>query len=251
MRKIRLLFRLLLLIATLALAALDYLLTIKLLGRESSLRARAVWMRRQAKNLLRVLGIETTFLGTPPSGGVLVSNHLSYTDILVYGSHAPSIFISKADVAGWPVFGLLSKCAGTLFVRREVRSDVVRLASEMPRVVDAGLLLTFFPEGTSTGGDHVLPFHASLFAPAVEHQWQITPAFLRYELDDGDGSVADEIAYWRDMVFGPHLLNLLSKKRIRAIVQYGSPRLPGSDRKTLAETLHSQVCALGGLDAKP
>jgi 1-acyl-sn-glycerol-3-phosphate acyltransferase len=102
--------------------------------------------------------------------------------------------------------------------------------------------LGLFPEGTSTGGDQVLPFHSSLLAPAEEHQWPVTPAWISYSIEDG--SVADEICYWREMTFFPHFLNLLSKKRIQARVIYGKPLLPGLNRKEMARRLHEQVCQL-------
>lgn len=229
------------------LIVLDYLFTIKLAGKTGSIRARAIWMRRQANRLLRALAIEPIYHGEPPTQGVMVTNHLSYTDILVLASRHPLVFISKAEVAQWPIFGMLSQFAGTLFIRRDLRSDVLRVGAEMPRVLEAGIVLAFFPEGTSTGGDRVLPFRASLFASVVNNGWTITPAVLRYELDPDDGSVADEVAYWRDMSFGPHLLNLLGKRNIRAIVTYGKPTQSGADRKALALRLHDEVCQLGGL----
>jgi 1-acyl-sn-glycerol-3-phosphate acyltransferase len=99
-----------------------------------------------------------------------------------------------------------------------------------------------FPEGTSTGGGRVLPFHSSLFAPAAQHGWPVTPAWIGYEVVDG--SVEEEVAYWRDMTFLPHFLNLLGKRRVRAVVHFGEP-LRNSDRKALARELHEAVIRLG------
>ena len=234
-------------IVALALSDLAYFFTIFLTGRSGSTRARAVWMQGTARRLMGALAIEPVYIGEPPTQGVLVSNHLSYTDILVFGARHPLVFISKSEVAGWPVFGRLSRWAGTLFIRRDLRSDVVRIGEEMPRILAGGVVLAFFPEGTSTGGDRVLPFRAPLMAPLAQNGWIITPAFLRYELDPGDGSVEDEVAYWRDMVFGPHLLNLLGKRRIRAVVTYGKSEPAQADRKALASELREKVCRLGGL----
>jgi len=235
------------LLATLLLIVLDFFFLVWLWGRGRSIVVRAHWMQRQARRLLNALAITPTYHGSPPADGVIACNHLSYTDILVLGARHPLVFISKADVSGWPVFGALARYAGTLFLRRELRSDVVRIGAEMPRVVEAGIILAFFPEGTSTGGDRVLPFYRSLFAPIVENGWKVTPAFLRYELPAGDGEVAEDVAYWRDMVFGPHLLKLLGKRRISAVVAYGSPTAAGTDRKALASIVREEVCRLGGI----
>ncbi|MEI6352052.1 MAG: lysophospholipid acyltransferase family protein [Verrucomicrobiota bacterium] len=240
-------FRVLRLLIALALSAIAYFFAITITGRSGSVLARSVWMQGTARRLMSALAIEPTYIGEPPTRGVLVSNHLSYLDILVFGARHPLVFISKSEVAGWPIFGQLAKWAGTLFIRRDLRSDVVRIGEEMPRILDAGVVLAFFPEGTSTGGDRVLPFRASLMAPLAEKGWVATPAFLRYELEPGDGSVEDEVAYWRDMVFGPHLLNLMGKRGVRAVVTYGQPEPACPDRKALAGQLREKVCRLGGL----
>ena len=234
---------------TLAIIIVDYWFTIALPGKAGSIPARARWLRRQGARLLRAVGVEASYCGEPPTEGVLVSNHLGYVDILALSARHPLIFVSKADVASWPVFGLLTKFAGTLFIRREVRADVARIGQEMPKVIESGSVLAFFPEGTSTGGDRVLPFFPSLFAPAVEHGWPVTPAHIRYEMDPEEGSPDRDVAYWGDMVFGPHLLKLLGKRRIRAVVTYGKPLLPDpdGDRKAFTARVRAEVCRLGGL----
>jgi len=236
------------LIVTVLLAMVTYFLTIKLLGRSGSIVARAAWVQQQARRFLWALGVARCYEGTPPNHGVLVSNHVSYLDIIVLAARMPMIFIAKAEVAHWPVFGPLTRFAGTLFIRRDRKSDVVRVAAEMAPVLDAGVPLAFFPEGTSSGGDRVLPFRASLLAPLVEKGWSVTPAFLHYELAPGDGVVADDVAYWRpEQEFGPHLLHLLGKRRIRAVVRYGQMQSPGDDRKELATRLREAICQLGGM----
>jgi 1-acyl-sn-glycerol-3-phosphate acyltransferase len=251
-RYLRTSFKILKVLAAIFMAAATYFFTLKLAGRSRSIPARAAWLQRQARRFLWALGIEPSYVGTPPAHGVLVSNHISYLDILVHAARTPLVFISKAEVANWPVFGALSRCAGTLFIRRELRSDVLRVAEQMPPVVQAGVVLTFFPEGTSSDGSGVLPFRAPLLAPLVENGWPVTPAFLRYALEPGDGAVADEVAYYREETeFGPHLLNLLGKRRIRAVLTYGEQQPCGGDRKALAAQLREEVCALGGIAEEP
>lgn len=255
MSKIRRYFRISLkvlkIFAVIAFAAVSYFFAIVLFRRTGSIAARAKWMRLQALGFLWALGVEPDFAGKPPATGVLVSNHVSYLDIIVHAAQMPLVFISKAEVARWPVFGQLTRWSGTLFIRRELRSDVMRVASEMPPVLNAGIVLAFFPEGTSSSGEGVLPFRAPLLAPLVENGWEVTPAFLRYGLEPGDGAVADEVAYYRqETEFGAHLLNLLSKRRIRATVTYGKSQPAGDDRKLLANRLRDEVCELGGIPAE-
>jgi len=246
-RFVRVALKLLTVTAMILFGLVSYLFTIKLARRSNSLTARAAWMRRLARLFLWALGVEPRYVGEPPAGGVLISNHVSYLDITVHAARLPLVFISKAEVAHWPVFGMLTQWAGTLFIRRELRSDVLRVAAEMPSVIKEGLVLAFFPEGTSSSGNGVLPFRTPLLAPLVENRWKVTPSFIRYELEPGDGVVEDEVAYYRpETLFGPHLLNLLGKRRIRATVTYGKPQLAGTDRKVLAGQLRDEVCELGG-----
>ena len=247
-RFLRISLRLSKLVVAIAASAATYFLTVHFLGRSRCIHARTAWMRKMAQRFLWALGVETDYVGEPPEHGVLVSNHVSYLDILVHGSRMPLVFISKAEVARWPIFGPLTQWAGTLYIRRELRSDVLRVAEQMPTVLEAGRVLAFFPEGTSSSGEAVLPFRASLLAPMVENGWQVTPSFLRYALEPGDGTVEEEVAYYRpETVLGQHLLNLLGKRRVRATLTYGQPQAPGSDRKALASRLRGEVCALGGM----
>ncbi len=230
-------------------ATLRYYFTVKWAGKAASVRSCSLWMHVTARRMAWVLGIQATYEGEPPREGVLVSNHISYIDIIVHATRTPLVFISKAEVENWPIFGPLTRWAGTLFIRREVRKDVQRVADEMPRVVSSGNVLTFFPEGTSSDGSGLLPFRPSLLAPIVEHCWKVTPAFIRYSLEPGDGTVEDDVAYYRpETVFGLHLFRLLGRRRIFASISYGASVEPGADRKALASALRESVSRLGGLE---
>ena len=204
--------------------------------------ARARWTQRHAKRMCRFIQVEVETVGTPPPAGIVACNHMSYLDIVVLVWTHPMVFVSKAEVEQWPVVGALTACAGSILVRREKRGDVATAAQQIESVVQQQVPVVIFLEGTSSGGDGVLPFRSSLLEPAVARQWPVTPIGLDYRLDDG--SVADEVAYWRDMTFLPHFLNLLSKRRIRARISFGKPRQPGMDRKALAQELHAEVVGL-------
>lgn len=233
--------------ATLLAATLDFVVRIWLAGKHGDIRARCEWMSRSARALMRCVNLHAEYSGRPPHAGLLVSNHLSYLDILVFGARLPSVFVSKADVRGWPALGFLAKLAGTLFVRRERRADVSPLNAQVAALVGAGVVVIVFPEGTSSDGQTVRPFFSSLLEPAVVGGCVVTPAFIRYRV--ADGVVEDEICYWRDMTFGPHFLNLLTKREIHASVRFGPPHPPhppARDRKQLARELHQAVCELSG-----
>lgn len=221
----------------------EYLFCLGITGRSKQLRLRSLWLNRWARRTLRAFNIRTHCTGLLPTSGLLVSNHLSYLDIVVYASLGPTVFLSKSEVRHWPVLGWLASMAGTLFIRRDKRSEVKRMAIEFSAVIEQNVLLAVFPEGTSTNGHQVLPFYSALLEPALERQWPVTPAWIGYTLEDG--SVEDEICYWRDMTFLPHFLNLMSKEEIHAYVVIGTPPSKASDRKHLASLLHDQVCQMG------
>ena len=107
--------------------------------------------------------------------------------------------------------------------------------------ISDGVPLVLFPEGTSSEGESVLPFKPALFAPVVELACPVTAAALDYELPGG--SAAKEVC-WGDGPIKPHVVNLFSKRTLRARVTWGSPQSPGTDRKALARELHAAVIAL-------
>lgn len=202
----------------------------------------AKWCQRTSLRMLRSLGISVESRGTLPDRGMVACNHLSYLDILVLAATAPSTFISKYQVKFWPVFGWFGILSGTLFLRRERKSHAVEVSNQFGRVIESGALLTVFPEGTSTNGRVVKPFHSTLFQPAAKQDWKVTPAWLTYEMEAGQ--VEREVCFIDDMLFLPHFLNLLACRNIRACLIYGDPAPSGLQRKEIARYLHDQVCRL-------
>lgn len=222
---------------------LDWLLIVVWRGRKSGQRSRAALLHRWACFVGRLMGVAINIHGRVPSHGLCVSNHLSYLDIVVYGTIAPMTFVSKHDVIYWPLFGQWAAMCGTLFIKRDRKGHVIDVGKQMENVLRTNLPLVLFPEGTSSNGETVLPFKSSLFQPAVEHAWPVTPMRITYQL--ANGSVADEIAYWGDMTLLPHLLNVFTKRKIQAVVSFGEQLDPGVSRKDLCRRAHEAVSALG------
>ena len=227
---------------------LDWFVTILLAGRRRDQPAHSRLLHRWARRTAAVAGCRVRTQGPFPRQGLCVSNHVSYLDIPAYGSVGPAVFVSKHDVLYWPVFGQLAAMCGTLFIQRERKGHVADVGAQMETVLRTGVPLVVFPEGTSSNGEQVLPFKSSLFQPAIEHQWPVTPMWIGYELEDG--SVADEIAYWGDMTLVPHLWNLFTKRTLRAVAVFGEPLAPGSDRKDLCRRAHAAVAALAARRAR-
>ena len=204
--------------------------------------ARALWLQRTGRHVRRIFQLEIQSTGTIPTHGLLVCNHLSYVDILVLSSLAPAVFVAKREVKSWPVMGLLAQLGGTLFIDRQRRTHVGEVNNEIQGALDDGALVVLFPEGTSSDGQTVLPFKSSLLEPALEQKHPLTVGHIQYALDDGNSG--DEVCYWGDAVFIPHLLNFLSKRSIRAFVRFAPVPSRGQNRKQLAQQLHSEVVEL-------
>jgi len=223
-------------------ALFDYFFEVALNAPKNLRAARAAWMHRVARRHLKIFGGSVKVFGEIPTSGLLVSNHLSYLDIVVICSVAPTVFVSKAEVRRWPVFGVLAKLGGTIFIQRERRTHVGAVNGEIEKALADGALVVIFPEGTSSNGATILPFRAPLLEPALRGGCEISIACLQYELTDGDPPT--EVCYWGEHTFFPHLLNLLGKKSIHATLRFGKFHRAAGDRKELAQQLHAAVSEL-------
>jgi 1-acyl-sn-glycerol-3-phosphate acyltransferase len=226
---------------TIALGYLDYKLRARRIPDLSS-RARAAWMSGIARQIVRLLGIRLTVNGAIPQSGLIISNHLSYLDIVVLNAVTRCLFVSKAEVAAYPIFGECSRWAGVVFVDRKRRSDVAGVAVAMRKLLADGVPLVLFPEGTTGSGDTVLPFKPSLFASVIESGSPVTPCAIGYTLLGG--SVPRDICYWGGAHLGAHLWGLLGKAGIEASLTFGEASIPVGDRKEIARQLHAQVVNL-------
>ena len=216
--------------------------TIPFVARSERLRARTVWLHHWSRFACRVLGIHVTKRGSIPPSGLLVCNHLSYLDVVVFSSIQPCVFVAKRDITVWPLFGWLARAAGTIFVDRERRLSSSAVLDPVRDAITGGSLVVLFPEGTSSDGSTVLPFKSALLESAVQLRCPVAAAAIEYSLDQG--SVADEVCYWRDMILVPHLLNLFSKPEIRSNCSFSLPKIRSGDRKQMARELRGEVVAL-------
>ena len=210
-------------------------LTEAALQRDKSARGRAVWMCKWSRFVVRMAGVRLRIVGEPARHGLLVSNHMGYIDVLVLGSIVPTVFVSKAEVKDWPVFGWLTRIAGTIFVNRENRMATANVAAQMHERMEEGLMVLFFPEGTSSDGEKILPFRTSLFEAPVRAEAEIWTCCVRYTIPgEGRDAVRKKVAYWGNMSFGPHMMKLFTLKTIEAVVEYSPVAIRTEDRKDAA-----------------
>ena len=207
--------------------------------RPSARRPVRRWVaRRWGRWTCRALGVRVEVHGRPPAEpGILVCNHLGYLDILVLAGCLDTVFVSKAEVAEWPVLGAVTRSAGTIFIHRRRKREIPAVNRQISATLAAGDSVVIFPEGTSTRGESVGPFKGPLLAEAAALGHPVHYASISYRTGPADPPPSEAVCWYGDMPFGPHLVRLLGLSRIEARVEFGSDTVLETDRKLLAEKL--------------
>ena len=213
------------------------------LGREERL-ARIRWW---SAKMLRALGIALRVDGTPARGGSLLAlNHISWLDIMVVHAVVPEArFVSKADVKGWPLISRLVDSAGTLYLERERKRDALRVVHAMSEALAAGQTVAIFPEGTTSTGHGLLPFHANLLQAAISTATPVQPVALRFA--DSTHAVSEAMEFVGATTLAESLWKTACGDGVVARVAFLAPRdSAGVDRRELAAALRADIAgALG------
>ncbi len=193
--------------------------------------------RRWSAGMMRILNIRVHVRGIPPDlnarNAMLIANHISWLDIYLLCSVRPARFVSKAEVRSWPLVGWLAYKVGTFFIDRTRRHDTARVNHEMSAALSHGGCVAVFPEGTTSHGDTLLPFHASLLQPAVHSESKIWPAAIRYTHADGSLNLA--VSYVGEVSFGESLEQILRQPEMFAELVFVEPiSAHGKTRRDLA-----------------
>lgn len=175
-------------------------------------RMKSFWMRLVGYTLN--VKIETN--GAPIDGSALiVSNHISWLDIVVIGGQVPGCFIAKSDLDEWPIIGFITRQSGNIFVKRGNKQQIKQTNEQMAWRLKQGLKIIAFPEGTTTDGKRVLPFHGSLFHPAILTKAPVQSIVLEY-LD----AAHEQAPYIDDDNFIVHLWQILGMKEIKVRINF-------------------------------
>jgi 1-acyl-sn-glycerol-3-phosphate acyltransferase len=205
-----------------------------------------------ATRFLQLLQVELRTTGQAVTTGPLmvVANHISWLDILVMLAVQPVHFVSKADVRHWPVIGWLATNAGTLYIERASRRDALRVVhhiaealTEPPEspVVPHASIIAVFPEGTTSDGSAVLPFHANLIQAAISAHAPVQPIALRYS-DAATGKISLAPTYVDDDNLITSVWRLLTSPSVEAVVHFTPVQhANGRDRRTWAADLQLSV----------
>lgn len=211
-------------------------------------RALAAVVHLYARGALRLLGVRVRKEGPRSAGGnaMLVSNHLSYVDVLVIASQVPSCFVTSLETRAMPGLGLLCRLAGCIFVDRRRLRTLQEEIGEVAEALSAGIDVAVFPEATSTDGSGVLKFRRALYQGAVDAGRRVQPLCLNYEAVDGRPlavSNRDKIYWYGTMTFLPHLWELASCREVNVRLSF-LPALCARetpDSRTLAARSHAMV----------
>ncbi|WP_386626429.1 lysophospholipid acyltransferase family protein [Sulfitobacter geojensis] len=198
------------------------------------------------RNALRILGLRLQVTGRPMTRhGAIVANHTSWLDIFVLNASKRIYFVSKSEVAGWPGIGWLARSTGTVFVVRNPAQAKAQTRLFEDRL-HAGHKLLFFPEGTSTDGQQVLPFKTTLFqsflSPSIKNDIAVQPVSVIYHAPAGGDPRF--YGWWGDTSFGAHLVETLAPAKQGRVDVIYHPPLPVADftnRKALALACETAV----------
>ncbi len=185
----------------------------KLLVQNTSLFARVT---------LKLLGVRVhvkrhELLHESSAGHLIIANHLSYVDVLVLSSLMPAVFITSVEMKHTWLLGTLATFGGSIFVERRKASGLKKEIESIAHVLDQGLSVVLFPEGTTSNGERVQPFKNSLFDSAIRAKSNILPFCLRYAKVNNEHitiNSRDSVFYYGNMTFCRHLRRLLALRSI-------------------------------------
>lgn len=209
------------------------------------------WYHRQ---VARLFGLRLKVAGLPVRGeGVLiVANHTSWLDIVIFSALQPLSFVAKAEIADWPFFGSLARLQRTVFVERTRRATTGEARDAIRERLVAGDCLVLFPEGTSHDGNSVLPFKSALLGAAEAtladgHHVKVQPVSTAFAGLHGLPMGRENrpfFAWYGDMEMVSHLWEALLAGPVDVVVQFHEPlSLDTMDRKTLAHKAEQVVRA--------
>jgi 1-acyl-sn-glycerol-3-phosphate acyltransferase len=191
-----------------------------------------------AKKILNLLNIRYQLKGQLlDCGRLIVSNHLSYIDVIVYAALNPSCFVTSIEMKETPFLGQLCELGGCLYVERRSRSNLDNEIEDITKALKSGLNVTIFPEATSTNGEEVLRVKRPLFKASINSRAQVTPMTINYlKLNGTDVSLLnrDDICWYGSMTFWDHFWNLLKLDSIELQVKVDNDIKPCEDEVSLS-----------------
>jgi 1-acyl-sn-glycerol-3-phosphate acyltransferase len=200
-------------------------------------------------------GLRVTTIGHPERTRptLLVSNHISWTDIIAIGSVVDVTFVSKSDVAGWPVVGFMASMQKTIYVDRTRKRDATRTTREMASRLASGGNVLLFAEGRSDIGTHVLPFRSALVGGAQTAMIEsgarnvviqpITVAYTHLQAMPVSRNERMRIAWIKSKSVGENIRDILTSPVKSVTVAFGEPKplSEADNRKAITKSCENEV----------
>lgn len=199
-----------------------------------------------ALQFLALWGVHVKVLGMPVVSGpaLLVCNHISWLDILVIHAARHCRFVAKSELRDWPLVGMLATGAGTLYIERSHRKAALRMVADMSDAMKAGDVVAIFPEGTTSDGRDLLPFHANLIQAAISAEAGVQPMSIKF-INAATGEISFAPCYIGDDSLLGSMWRTLSADKIMAVVHFGPVQsAQGRDRRAWAQDLRQEVIRL-------
>jgi 1-acyl-sn-glycerol-3-phosphate acyltransferase len=193
------------------------------------------WVKRWARGLLAVFGIDQHWLGEqapePRKARLVVANHRSPVDIILMLRRFGGSVLGRHDLETWPVLGWAAREGGTIFVDRQDPHSGVKAIREIRRRLHAGQTVIVFPEGTTHRGDDVHAFQGGAFAAVRGVDAELLPVGIAYE--PGSEFV--------DETFVQHVGRMAQRPKTRVALCIGQPRAAHGDRDAMAADMQREV----------
>lgn len=204
---------------------------------------RNFFMQTWARGVTIIFNMHVTAEGAPPKPPFfVVSNHLGYLDIVVLNRILKCTFVAKKDVRGWPFLGFMVNAVGVIFVDRSRRTDVARVNKLLAGSLNQHQGMILFPEGTSSGGFDILPFHSSLLELPAKGEYPVHVATIYYETGPADPPALESICFFGNREsFTSHVWKFAKTKRINCTLRFSNEPVQHQNRKELAEKLRQKM----------
>lgn len=191
---------------------------------------------------MAIAGMRPVVRGAPPRGpAYMVSNHLTLFDLFPVAAYMGSIFVAKAEIKGWPLFGFIVSGANTIYINRERMRDTARVNSEIERAIQDGIALHIFAEGGVSTEATVRPFKAALLEPAAKLGLPVHHLTIHYATPPGSPPAWQTVVWHYGVPFFTHVCNVLKLPYITTTLTFGDAPIQCEDRRELARELTEAV----------
>ena len=199
-----------------------------------------------SKMILNVLNVEVEKYGEfdIDKNYLIISNHMTYLDIMIMSSVVPSSFITSIEMKNTFFLGQIVTLGRCLFTERRGYKNLLNEIDEVEKVLKNGFSVVLFPEAKSTNGDRIIPFKRAFFRAAKQAHTSILPVVINYlSIDDEIITTQnrDEVFWYDGMGFVSHFLNLCKKKKIKVELYFEESFSPEEPSRKLRDKAFEKI----------